>query len=408
MFRKLRWQLTFINVGVMALLILLSSSSIYYFMNREIYTQSGQLMQLIVDSAKSGNANIMVQEKYKSKYFYARTDAGGHVVETSAGVPVPPLQFAALTQEALLSKANTGKVEWNNESYQFLRVTSTGKIKGFIIAFVNVHSEEQILNSLLALLITVGLTGLALSFFGSLYMAEKALIPINESWQRQKDFTADASHELRSPISVIQTNLEVVMGNPLETVASQAKWLENIRAEAGRMAKLVSDLLFLARADSHQKILEMSRFPLQITMQEAFTSFEPRAKAGDIHLELQSESPVSFFGDETRLKQLVVILVDNAFKHTPPGGSIRLEMRDEGPSVELKVSDTGEGIPKEHLHKIFKRFYRVDKSRSRQEGGTGLGLAIAEWIVREHRGTIKVSSTPGQGTAFVITLPKLK
>lgn len=408
MFRRLRIKLTLINVGVMALLIIMSFTSIYYFMSREISTQNTELLQLIVDSAKSGKANISVQAKYRSKYFYARTDKSGLVIETSAGVPLPPVQFIDLARQAFDSKMNTGKLEWNDEPYRFLRESSTGKTKGYIIAFVNVHSDEQILHSLLALLITVGLTGLALSFFGSLFTAEKALIPINESWQRQKDFVADASHELRTPISVIQTNLEVVMGDPRESVENMEKWLENIRAETGRMAKLVNDLLFLARADSEQKILDLNRFPLYMTLREAAAAFEPLAEANGIHLDLLPGSPVSFYGDELRIKQLIMILVDNAFKHTPAGGSIRLEMRDAGNSVELVVSDTGEGIPKEHLQKIFERFYRVDKSRSRSEGGTGLGLAIAEWIVREHRGTIKVSSTPGQGTVFVITLPKLK
>jgi signal transduction histidine kinase len=231
------------------------------------------------------------------------------------------------------------------------------------------------------------------------------LIPIKKSWQKQQDFVADASHELRTPLAVIQTNIELVRGNPKDSVESQTKWLENIQHETGRMSKLVEDLLFLARADSEQLPLEMMDFNLSFTLLSTLSSFEVMAKNRGIKLESTVQDHILFYGDENRLKQLIVILIDNALKHTPAGGKISIRLINSGPSVELSVSDTGEGIEHEHLERIFERFYRVDKARSKMTGGTGLGLSIADWITKVHHGRITVTSQVGKGTTFVVNLP---
>jgi len=237
-------------------------------------------------------------------------------------------------------------------------------------------------------------------------MAERALVPIRLSWQRQRDFVADASHELRTPLAVMQTNLELVLGNPDETIESQSRWLNNIHAEGQRMAKLVDDLLLLARADSSQELMEMQYFPLHLALKDALQPFEAVAVSSGIELETSLESEITFYGDEARLKQLAVILVDNAIKYTPPGGRVNIELKDQERNVEIVVSDTGEGIEQKYLKRVFERFYRVDKARSRQTGGNGLGLAIAQWITTEHQGSIKISSGPGKGTTFRVILPK--
>jgi len=236
-------------------------------------------------------------------------------------------------------------------------------------------------------------------------MADRAMSPIKESWQRQQDFVADASHELRTPLSVVQVNLELVKGNPEETVASQSKWLDYSLHETERMSKLVDDLLFLARADSLQQTLELKHFPLPTALREVIESFRPLAEANGILLESSLYSEITYFGDETRIKQLIVILLDNALKYTPSGGQVTLGLQNWGTLAEITVTDTGEGIEQEHFAKIFERFYRVDQARSQQKEGTGLGLAIADRIIQSHHGRIKVSSSLGKGTTFVISLP---
>jgi len=191
-----------------------------------------------------------------------------------------------------------------------------------------------------------------------------------------------------------------------QTIDSQIKWLDNIQAENKVMTKLVNDMLFLARADSEQNLLEKRDFQLHLALLEAYIPFEAPAIQNGIQLKPFEGDSVNIYGDESRIKQLVAILIDNAIKHTPPGGSIQMALHDRGHTVEIVVSDTGEGISDEHIHKIFERFYRVDKARSRSNGSAGLGLSIAKYIVSEHRGEIKVESKVGAGTSFHVILPK--
>ncbi|MGE5415852.1 MAG: sensor histidine kinase [Acidobacteriota bacterium] len=239
-----------------------------------------------------------------------------------------------------------------------------------------------------------------------MFLAERSLIPIRYSWQRQRDFVADASHELRTPLASMQTNLDLVIGNPEDSVESQIRWLKNIQAEGQRMTKLVDDLLFLARADSDQEMLDMRSFPLHTALKDALQPLEAVAASQEIEFIISIEPEIEFNGDETRIKQLAVILVDNAIKYTPAGGKVEFELKETDRNLEIIVSDTGEGIEQEHLGRVFERFYRIDKARSRHSGGSGLGLSIAQWIVAEHHGTIKVVSHPGQGTTFRVILPR--
>jgi Signal transduction histidine kinase len=256
------------------------------------------------------------------------------------------------------------------------------------------------------ILLFAGFLGLILAFFGSLFMAERSLIPVRKSWQRQRDFVADASHELRTPLTVIETTTDLLMNRGTQTIDSQIKWLENIQAENKVMTKLVNDMLFLARADSEQDIFEKKDFQLHLALLEAYIPFEALAIHKGVNLKPFKGPAVNINGDESRIKQLAAILIDNALKHTPSGGFVQMALYDKRHSVEIEVSDSGEGISDEHIHKIFERFYRADKARSRSEGSAGLGLAIAHYIVAGHKGEITVKSEVDVGTTFRVILPK--
>ena len=241
-------------------------------------------------------------------------------------------------------------------------------------------------------------------YLGSLILSKVAIRPIQASWQKQLDFTADASHELRTPITVIQTNLDLVMDSPDETVKSQMKWLKNIEAENQRMAKLVEDLLILSRADTDQQMLEKELFMLDEAISETLLPFEPMAREKHIELDIVVHNQIAFYGDRKRIKQLVVILLDNALNYTD-SGTITMALAKSDKEITITVSDTGHGIEAEHLGKIFDRFYRVTKTKTLNQDGSGLGLAIAKWIVQEHGGRMQVTSTPGTGTSFTAHLP---
>lgn len=408
MFRKLRLRLTLVNVLVMAVLCFLLITGTYLIMNAQIFNQSKQLMQLIATDAGSGVATDSIRhDRSIPKYFYAKTDAGGNISEISPDAPLSIDQVKALVQKTLGRRDSQGEVEFQDTPYTFLRAPLKDT-SGLVIVYVNLERDHEILGILLGTLVLGGLIYLALAFYGSLFLADRALIPIKKSWQRQQDFVADASHELRTPLTVIQTSLELVRGNPQETVEDQSKWLENIQIETKRMSKLVDDLLFLARADSNQQPLDMKNFNLSSMLRSTLGSLEAIASPQEIDLESSLDEIPIFYGDESRLRQLIVILLDNALKHTPAQGIVRLNALNLGTSVEISVADTGEGIEPEHLKKIFERFYRVDKARSKQTGGTGLGLSIADWIVKSHHGSMNVTSRIGEGTKFVVNLPNSK
>ncbi|WP_072915541.1 sensor histidine kinase [Desulforamulus aeronauticus] len=404
MFRNLRLKLTLINILIMGILLLLFILGTYFLMERQIIKQSEGVLRNLVAAIESGSADRLA-EFDRTEYFYVTTNQSGIILKTYfARSDLDQRKYSEIVQKIVSGKRDKGDFDWHDHSYSFLRVPLQ-KGSGFLVVFVSIERDMEILGFLLAALAIAGLVCLALAFYSSLFLADKALVPIKKSWQRQRDFVADASHELRTPLAVMQTNLELVLGNPKETVEEQAVWLENIGTEVTHMAKLVDDLLFLARVDSEQQLLELSRFSLDRAIGEVIRPLLPLAAAKGIQLKQEIEADVDFSGDEKRIKQLVVILIDNALKHTPAGGEVTLALRTRGTCLELLVKDTGVGMASEHLSKIFERFYRIDNARSNNLEGTGLGLSIADWIVKSHHGSIQVKSSPGKGTSFLVTLP---
>ncbi|MNI24950.1 Alkaline phosphatase synthesis sensor protein PhoR [compost metagenome] len=195
------------------------------------------------------------------------------------------------------------------------------------------------------------------------------------------------------------------MENSNESVESQRKWLDHIMIENIRLTNLVNDLLTLSRADSSEHTLSKNSMLLGTVLLEAIVPFESQAMSKGIDLLYDLEPEIYFWGDSNRLKQLIVILIDNALQYTNRSGRIHVHLMKKDKKVELTVSDTGVGIAEEHLDKIFDRFYRGDKARVRNGGGSGLGLAIAKWIVEEHNGFIRVKSILGEGSVFSVHLP---
>ncbi len=216
----------------------------------------------------------------------------------------------------------------------------------------------------------------------------------------QRRFVADVSHELRTPLTVIQANVDLVRRYGPDEDSLQA-----IDSESKRMARLVGDLLLLAQADAGELPLVKQNLELDTLVLEVFEQAEVLS-GSNTQVRLGRFEPVRVYGDPDRLKQLLLNLVSNAIKYTPPEGTITLSVWPEGSQALIAVADTGEGIPPEDLPHIFDRFYRVDKARARKQGGAGLGLAIAQWIAQAHGGTIGAQSQPGVGTTFTVRLPR--
>ncbi len=229
---------------------------------------------------------------------------------------------------------------------------------------------------------------------------------VQATQQSQKDFVANVSHELKTPLTSIQGFAQAILDGTARTPEQLRQAGEVIYEEASRMHRLVVDLLDLARLDAGTAELQRSPVALDALLEDVVRTLTPQANHGQVQLSLVVGDLPTIIGDEDRLAQVFTNLVDNAIQHSPSGGEVRILAVRKAGNVEVRVEDSGAGIPPEDLPRIFERFYQVDKSRpGGGVRGTGLGLAIAKEIVESHGGAISVQSQPGQGSVFVVNLP---
>jgi signal transduction histidine kinase len=228
------------------------------------------------------------------------------------------------------------------------------------------------------------------------------LTRIEAAFVRVSQFTADASHELRTPVSLIRTEAEIALRKSRHE-AEYRDALGHILVEAERTSELIEELFSLARADAGQEKLNIGLVDLRRAVQEAASEWRRIAAAQGLEfIEHLDEHNIFISADRSFLKRLLNILLDNAVKYTPQTGSIKIELEEHEGKAVITVCDTGIGISPEDQARIFERFYRADKARSHESGGAGLGLAIAHWIVEQHGGSIAVNSTLGKGSSFVV------
>jgi signal transduction histidine kinase len=269
-------------------------------------------------------------------------------------------------------------------------------------------TEQQTLGVIQLVLLVGGLLVLVVSFgFGTVY-ARRALVPIRESLasqraslRRQREFAADASHELRTPLTVIRSSVEYLERHRDEPVATVGSALEDIDDEVRHMTAIVDDLLLLARSDSGAVALEHIPVDLGDVAADGASAMGKPATDRGVHVVVDPQ-PAVVAGDPARLRQLVMILIDNAIRHSPADGRVGVAVRAETGGASLMVEDDGPGIRPEDLPHLFERFYRAPGAPG---GGTGLGLAIAAWIVDRHGGRIEVSNRAEGGARFVVSLP---
>lgn len=272
------------------------------------------------------------------------------------------------------------------------------------IAFVDMSMETSILRSMMGPYLLIALVSMVLLLGVSLLLAHWATRPVERAWKQQRQFLSDASHELKTPLTVILSNAELLEGAELE--ARPARWADNIHTEARRMKRLVEEMLTLARADNPAPAAPFAPVSLSDTAADCALAFEPVAFEAGKGLEYTIAPSLSVLGDRDKLYRLSSILLDNAIKYGAEGGTVRLTLEQRDRQARLTVSNPGQPIPPEQLAHLFERFYRADASRGEQSG-FGLGLSIAQTIAREHKGTLKAESD-AQSTRFSFTLPLKK
>lgn len=320
---------------------------------------------------------------------------------------------------AAAAQEETGTLSLYGMELRYLK--SQGEDGVWSIAFLDRSKEISTLRQLVLVSLIIGAFSLAAVLAVSIVLAAWAVKPVEAAWKRQKEFVADASHELKTPLTAIAANVDLVLSNPDDTVGRQRRWLEYVREETDRMGRLVSSLLYLAKVDSAKDTPErlFSRLNLSDVAEGICLSMESAIFEAGKQLKTDLQPGIFCQGSEDSLRQVVAILLDNALKNAWEGTAVTVLLRQERGRAVLTVSNLGREIPAEDRERIFERFYRSDKSRDRQTGGFGLGLAIAKSIVEQHRGSISVSCTPrphpqqetGSGNlasvSFEVSLPSL-
>ena len=279
------------------------------------------------------------------------------------------------------------------------------------LAFADMGSASG-WRTLAATLAVVEIAALAVFFVISLFFSRWALRPVARAWTQQRRFVADASHDLKTPLTVILANTSIALEHPERSVASQSQWLESTQHEAEAMQGLVGDLLTLAKMDEEEAAAQsgdvrsvFEEVDLSDVLEGEALQFESVAFERGVKLESQVEPGIKLRGNEQRLRRLTGTLIDNACKYVDDGGAVDVSLSRSGKQAKLAVRNTGAPISPEDLPHVFDRFYRADKARTGGAGGHGLGLAIARAIAEEHGGTLTVSSTQADGTVFTATLP---
>ena len=395
MIRRLRWKVIGLNMG-MVFCVLLAVFAAVYFSSRAVIARSvQQQLQQVLQTGSGYDLSQPGQEGVPC--FVAEVYASGTV-------RVSGNSYYDLTDKAALAEIVTAALSADSDEgvlaehhLRYLRQTALLSTR---IAFTDSTLEQATLRSLLTGSLLIGLAALAVLFACSYVLSGAVTRPVDRAWQQQKQFLSDASHELKTPLTVILSSAELLEQS---AAPEQKQYVDNVRAESRRMKRLVEDMLTLSRVERGGEHLPDTTADLSDAAADAALRFEPVAYEAGHTLSYDIAPGLLVRGDSGKLEQAVAVLLDNAIKYAAPGTEVRLDAARQGKNACLWVENEGDPIPADKLPHIFDRFYRADESRT--DGGSfGLGLPIARAIVEAHRGTIRCDSG-GHTIRFTITLP---
>ncbi len=423
-FRSIRLRLTLVYAIIMGIFLILLIFLVHKSMDWAMFSEQAQEISDAADGVAEAQAyhirhpNAAVDENryYKNTndrlFFYIFTPDGQLLDFVRASFRIEPFILEFMAPEKF-KEAEVKVFDLPSESGRLINVMMTMKtiqvddMEQFVYVGKDVTALYSGLQKATYILVFLGLIALIIaSVFGHI-MAGRAIIPLKEAYEKQKQFAADASHELRTPLAVVMASADLLMADPSIDNPFLKEVIGDVKSEVKKMTQLVSDLLMVARSDNNALKVKIQRVDLGDLLEQNVRMMTPLAEKKEISLVGGNFRKVMIDCDEQKIKQLILILVDNAIKYTPNGGNVTVEMGEEtAQKVYFFVKDSGIGIAPEDQKKIFERFYRVDKARSREMGGNGLGLSIATEILRIHSGKIFVDSEPGQGTTFTVELKR--
>ena len=413
MIKKLKRKIVFSMMTILVILLVIAFTAMYIMTARNLSEDSMRAMEMAAE--KPNNSFFDRPDKNKHGYFSLITidlnetdktfKIDGYSVSYDDMAESDIEYINELINAVKEKDGSNGIIKSDTYNYRYLSVKNRNITR---IVLLDKGYENQTLRALMVSQVMIGVL-LILSFlFVTTFVAKKAVAPAEKSWEQQKQLVADASHELKTPLTVISANTDIVLSSPDSTVEEQRKWLGYIKAETVRMTELVNNMLFLAKNEDGLGIPVLSCVNLSDISTEMALPFESVCfeKGKQLYVDIKPDLYVK--GDSPSLRHLISIFLDNACKYSDENGHIEYCLYSEGEKIEMVIRNSGEPIPKEDIDKIFTRFYRVNKARSRTEGGYGLGLSIAKAILDAHSARVTVTSTPQDGTIFKCVFKKAK
>lgn len=396
MIKRLRMKFICINMAIVTAMLYVIFSLILFFMGLGMQIQSRSMMQSILESTIRTGVQEWERQEVRRAYFVVRQDAAGEIslVENTFFENADREQLLKLTGIALEDPENSGTLD----DYALRFQKRLGR-NGMIVVFLDMSAEMATMKNLVYTCAFIGIISFSVFLIISFLLAKWAVKPVEKAWNQQRQFVADASHELKTPLTVIMTNAELLQ-TPGYAERERMQFADSILIMSRQMRGLVESLLELARVDNGTAKMVFSQVDFSELTDEQVMLFEPVYFEKELRLESRVEGDIRIRGSRGHLVQVLEALLDNAAKYTGPGGWVRVELKRQASHCLLQVSNPGEAIGREDLKNIFKRFYRIDKARAMNHS-YGLGLAIADSIIKEHGGKIWAESAQGINTFFV-------
>lgn len=293
--------------------------------------------------------------------------------------------------------------EYNYRAINFTFQDDNGTTM-YVQLLANVDGEVQTLNNLLNMLIIGTAILITISILASYILSKRMMFPIYKAYEKQTEFVQNASHELRTPLTIIQAKQELLLQEPESKIIDKSEDINLTLKETKRLTKMIKELMALARSDSNDYKLNKEKINIDNLILEIVKPYKDYAKLENKNIKIDLKYEKEIYVDKNKITELMIILLDNAIKYTTPKDTITIKTYQKDGKCNIEVRDTGIGISEQGLKRVFDRFYREDKARTRKTGGTGLGLSIAHTIVTRHKGTIKALHNEPKGTIFLVRL----
>lgn len=341
--------------------------------------------------------NMSPETPYESRFFSVLMNGDGDVIQANTSrIKVVDTQMAIeYANQAFQEKKSRGFID----SYRFVRNSEENTIR---ITFLDCGRKINAFHTFLFASIAMASAGYAAFFVVILFFSGRIIRPIVESYEKQKRFITDAGHEIKTPLTIIHADVDV-----LEMEFGENEWLDDIQKQTKRLSALTNDLVYLSRIEESDDAMQMIEFPFSDVVSEAAASFQALAQTQEKSFRCDIQPMLSYVGNEKAIRQLVNILMDNALKYSPSRGTVSIQAEKQGRQIQLTVFNTTlTPVPKDQLNLIFERFYRIDSSRSTQTGGYGIGLSVARAIVSAHKGKIRAATQDGQSLEITVQFPQ--